>query len=100
MAKYGQGKYITFKYGRYGALSKAIGKLVRYRISGVVNQSQQIEGISTAKVRIRSNSSGFVVMQTTTIEGNYNKLRVRSDLSQWMYSQRVTLEEMLDGKMT
>lgn len=100
MAKYGQGKYKTFKYGRYGALAKAIGKSVVYRINGVINQSFKIEGLQASIFRIRSNTSNFVVSQTEVITGQYSKIRIRSNTSQWLVSEQAILEEIQDGKIT
>lgn len=92
MAKYGQAKYNTFKYGRYQAVKKAIGEFVRYRMGPTINKSISITG--TQKVRIRSNKSPFVVCQSIGIGNDIKRVRIRTNQSNWIVSNRITLEEL------
>jgi hypothetical protein len=90
MPKYGQKKYKTFKYGRYYAVK--VGKTVKYRMGNVINQSITLDG--NLKVRLKSNSSDYVISQSIRLSGNFPKIRLRANDSTWVVANRITLEEI------
>lgn len=103
MPKYGQGKYKTFKYGRYTAVKPAIGKIVVYRLSSrrsmkIVSKFKSLDGTRTDIVRMKCDNGSWVEARSTALYGYTRQIRIRSvnnsGTSQWVVAQIAILEEL------
>ncbi len=88
-------KYNTFKYkqSKYGFWTVTTGNLTfkrRYRVNGIVTETIKIEGVN--RVRIKSDKQdSFSVVSVVPISGEVNKVRIRTQSSSYVICERTMI---------
>jgi hypothetical protein len=101
LAKYGQGKYGTFKYGQTSVPTQEedITLVVAGRMSSLTSPSIVTSliniDIQCTKVRMKCNDGKWVETQFIPIDGNHKLIRIRSvgeNQSPWVVAVRDTFD--------
>jgi hypothetical protein len=89
MAKYGTIKYNAAKYGSYAVLRTSIQLKELFKIDNIINRVIHI--IGPHRFRIKSGNGLYTYSQVIPIQGQVNKLRIRSSDGTYTICERKTL---------